>query len=75
MRIALTGFVVLMGLMISAAAIAAQNEAGEEAGTETAEEMPPVQASPPDMPIAAPAAPQPDEDAAGAAEAEGESEK
>ena len=42
MRIALTSFVVLMGLMISVAATAGHHEAAAGEGTEAADEMPPV---------------------------------
>jgi hypothetical protein len=51
MRIALTSFVVLMGLMISVAATADHHEAA-------AEETPPVEAAPADTTIAAPASPE-----------------
>ena len=71
MRIALTSFVVLMGLMISAAAIAGNHEAAADEGTEAAQEMPPVEAAPADTTIAAPAAPETGEGEA----AEGDSQE
>ncbi len=55
MRIALTSFIVLMGLMISAAAMAGHHESAADEATEAGKEMPPVAASPADTPIAAPA--------------------
>ena len=71
MRIALTSFIVLMGLMISAAAMAGHHEGAAEEGAE--QEMPPIEAAPPaDTPIASPAAPGADE--ADAAESEGKEE-
>ena len=57
MRIALTSFIVLMGLLISAAATAGHHEADAKDGAEAAEEMPPVEASPPDTKVATPAKP------------------
>ena len=62
MRIVLMSFVVLMGLMISVAAIADSHEMDAGEGTEAAEELPPVQASSSDTTIAAPATPETGED-------------
>jgi hypothetical protein len=73
MRIALTSFIVLMGLMISAAAMAGHHEADAEEGAE--QEMPPIEAAPPaDTPITSPAAPRAGEGDADTAASEGKEE-
>ena len=66
MRFTITSFVILLGLMFTAAAHAGDAAKAEEAETIT----PPVEASPPDTPVATPASPAPAEsdEAEGAAE-------